>query len=81
MSTTALRVLTETVHHELPMPAISYGIMAMVAFLLLLGVLFAFRNTHQKYAPPTHGHGAHGQVGHAERAGIADSHSPSQHGH
>ena len=35
-------------HHivnELPFPPIMFGVIAMVAFLLCLGLLYAFRNT------------------------------------
>ena len=62
MSSAPLRVLAEEVHNELPMPAYAYGIIALVFFAVLLGVLWSFRNTGEKYAQPDqHGHGdAHG---------------------
>lgn len=80
MSTSVLRVVAEEAHRELPMPAYAYGVMAMVGFLVLLGVLYSFRNTHQKWAPPGEGHGAHGQVGQGAHAAIEDA-SSSKHGH
>lgn len=64
MSTTVLAAAGALVaegEHALPMPAISYGLIALVFFALLLGVTWAFRNTGQKYAPPSeHGDHAHG---------------------
>ena len=63
MSSAPLRVLAEEVHNELPMPAYAYGIIALVFFAVLLGVLWSFRNTGLKYLPPeqSRGHGdAHG---------------------
>ena len=62
MSSAPLRLLAEGVHNELPMPAYAYGVIALVFFAVLLGVLWSFRNTGQKYAAPSdHGHdGSHG---------------------
>jgi hypothetical protein len=48
---------TEVVR-ELPIPAWSYGALALACFMLLLGVLWSFRNTAAKYDTPirvTHG--------------------------
>ncbi len=63
-----IAALAQEGDNALPMPAASYGLMALVFFALLLGVTWAFRNTHQKVAPPSeHGHGAdhgHGAVEH-----------------
>ena len=42
---------------ELPMPAWMFGVLAIIAFLFLLGVTWSFRGTHHKYAVP--GEGAH----------------------
>jgi hypothetical protein len=42
---------TETVR-ELPLPAWSYGALALACFMLLLGVLWSFRNTAAKYDTP-----------------------------
>ena len=42
---------------ELPMSPYAFGIIAFVSFLVLLGVLWAFRGTAQKIAA---GHGPHG---------------------
>lgn len=65
MSTTVLAaagaLVAEEGGHALPMPAISYGLMALVFFALLLGVTWAFRNSSQKYAPPSE-HGDHGHA-------------------
>jgi hypothetical protein len=36
----------------LPMPAWSYGVIAFAGFLVLLGVLWTFRNTAAKYDTP-----------------------------
>ena len=64
MSTTVLAtagaLVAEDPAHALPMPAISYGLIALVFFALLLGVTWAFRNTSQKSVPPSEAHGEHG---------------------
>ena len=59
---TPLRAIAEEVHNELPMPPYAYGIIALVFFAVLLGVLWSFRNTGYKYLPPTehHSDGSHG---------------------
>ena len=46
-------VSAEEQHKSLPMPTIAYGVIAFVAFLLGLGVLWTFRNTAAKV--PTKG--------------------------
>jgi hypothetical protein len=46
-------------HNQLPMPPVAYGVLSLVAFGVLLGILWFFRGTAQKYAK---GH-AHGQAG------------------
>lgn len=56
MSSSALRVLTEG-HTELPMPPYLFGVVTLLIFAVLLGVLWTFRNSSQKYAPPSE----HGQ--------------------
>jgi hypothetical protein len=43
----------EEQHSSLPMPPIAYGVIAFVAFLIGLGVLWTFRNTAAKI--PTRG--------------------------
>lgn len=64
MSSAPLRVLAEEVHNELPMPPYAYGIIALVFFAVMLGVLWSFRNTGQKYAQPDgHGHGGSHDAG------------------
>jgi hypothetical protein len=53
---------------ELPMPAWVFGAIAFASFLLLLGVLWTFRNTAAKYDTPVRvyngdtgsSHGSHG---------------------
>ena len=53
---------------ELPMPPWAFGAIAFATFLLLLGVLWSFRNTAARYDAPVmvdHGdsddsHGSHG---------------------
>jgi hypothetical protein len=47
---THLIATTEETTRELPMPPLAFGVLAMVAFLLLLGVLWAFRGTANKIA-------------------------------
>ena len=42
----------EEAPRALPMPAIFYGILAFVAFLIGLGVLWTFRNAAAKIPPP-----------------------------
>lgn len=46
------------------MPPYAYGIIALVFFAVMLGVLWSFRNTGQKYAQPDgHGHGGSHDAG------------------
>ena len=48
---------------ELPMPPWAFGVIAFGAFLVLLGVLWSFRNTAARHDRPA-GHGdAHGSQG------------------
>ncbi len=53
-------VRAEEAQRHLPMPAWLYGVLAMAAFLLLLGVLWSFRGTAYKirdrHAPGAGGH-------------------------
>ena len=66
---------TEEHANELPMSPIAFGALAMVAFLVLLGVLWAFRGTANKIAGPAHG--VHTTPGHhADHVG-----DPHQGGH
>jgi len=58
---------TEKVH-QLPMSPYAFGALAFASFLLLLGVLWSFRNTAVKYDTPIpvrHGEpgGQHGSPG------------------
>lgn len=52
MTSHAARVLAEeAATHELPMPPWAFGVIALVAFALLLGVTWAFRGTAQRHTP------------------------------
>jgi hypothetical protein len=54
-------------HRELPMPPIAFGALALLTFMLLLGVLWFFRGTAAKiaaghtvhHAPPGDHQGSH----------------------
>jgi len=59
MSMTVAALAAEEAVH-LPMPAVSYGLIALVFFALLLGITWTFRNTAQKHMPPAESHGEHG---------------------
>jgi hypothetical protein len=52
MSSSLANLLTATEEHtrELPMPPLAFGALAMVGFLVLLGILWAFRGTANKIA-------------------------------
>jgi hypothetical protein len=54
MSMTVARFLSEELDtaRELPMPPWVFGVLALVAFAVLLGVTWTFRGTAQKYARP-----------------------------
>lgn len=52
----ALAAAEEATHTELPIPAWLIGLIALLVFVLLLGVTWSFRGTHHRYAPPS-GHG------------------------
>ena len=48
---------------QLPMPAWAFGALAFASFLVLLGVLWTFRNTAAKYDTPVRAeHGGHGDA-------------------
>jgi hypothetical protein len=49
-----LLVRAEEAQRELPMPPAAYGALAFLAFLILLGVTWSFRNTANK-VPDRHG--------------------------
>ena len=68
---------------ELPMPDWVFGVTAFAAFLLLLGVLWSFRNTASKYDTPSGlGQGAvrhsPGSPGSSNQGST--SHGPTDHG-
>ncbi len=54
-----LYAVAEEQTRELPMPALAFGALAIVTFLALLGVLWAFRGTAQTIASGHHGESAH----------------------
>jgi len=54
-STVATLATAETVVRELPMPAWAFGVIAFGCFLVLLGVLWSFRNTAARYDKPDPG--------------------------
>ncbi|NMM24638.1 MAG: hypothetical protein HHJ11_14325 [Phycicoccus sp.] len=54
-STVATLATAETVVRELPMPPWAFGVIAFGCFLVLLGVLWSFRNTAAKYDKPDPG--------------------------
>ena len=65
---------TETVR-ELPIPAWSYGALALAGFMLLLGVLWSFRNTAARHDTPirvTH-------EGQSDRRGANGANDPGAH--
>ncbi len=69
MTTSVALLAAEEVHNELPRPAYMFGVIALVAFALLLALTWSFRGTAQKYARPhgeghAHGTDAHGADGH-----------------
>ena len=69
MSTVAPLATAETEQlRELPMPPWVFGAIALGSFIMLLGVLWSFRNTASKYDTPA-------------GAGHPDAHgSPGSHG-
>jgi len=54
-STVATLATAETVVRELPMPPWAFGVIAFGCFIVLLGVLWSFRNTAAKYDKPDPG--------------------------
>jgi len=54
-STVATLATAETVVRELPMPPLAFGVIAFGCFLVLLGVLWSFRNTAARYDKPDPG--------------------------
>lgn len=70
MTSNVLSLIAEEAGHDLPMPATSYGLLALVFFALLLAVTWTFRNNHQKHVPPSETHGAE----HAVDQGTVDRH-------
>lgn len=54
-STVATLANAETVVRELPMPPWAFGVIAFGCFIVLLGVLWSFRNTAAKYDKPDSG--------------------------
>jgi len=54
-STVATLATAETVVRDLPMPAWVFGAIAFGCFIVLLGVLWSFRNTAARYDKPNPG--------------------------
>jgi len=54
-STVAALATAETVVRELPMPPWAFGVIAFGCFIVLLGVLWSFRNTAARYDKPDPG--------------------------
>ena len=54
-STVATLATAETVVREMPMPPWAFGAIAFGCFIVLLGVLWSFRNTAAKYDKPNPG--------------------------
>lgn len=78
-SLSSLVVAAEEVHRELPMPPLAYGLMALGAFVVLLGVTWSFRGTAQKVSGP-HGHGGGGHLpAHDAPAGHGDGGHSTHH--
>lgn len=48
MSMSLVRLASQESHRQLPMPDYLYGILALLSFALLLGILWSFRNTANK---------------------------------
>jgi len=65
MSTTTALATAETEKlRELPMPPWAFGVIAFGCFVVLLGVLWSFRNTAARHDRPAGvGHGDHGSQG------------------
>lgn len=82
MSMTVARLVAEeAAHTELPMPAWLFGVLALVAFVTLLGVTWSFRGTAQKYARPDVQGVRHGMAPGAEHRQADEPHWPEHPGH
>jgi len=66
----ALVAATEEATRELPMPVIAYFIIAFLAFVVLLGITWSFRNTAAKVGQQHRAPGA--RPGSAEQARDTD---------
>ncbi len=56
MPTSVLGLLTAEAHKALPMPTYVYGLLAVLGFVLLLAVTWAFRGAANRYPPPPQHH-------------------------
>jgi hypothetical protein len=52
MPSSVAGLVTAGATNSLPMPSYMFGLLAVLGFALLLGVTWAFRGAHHKYAPP-----------------------------
>lgn len=84
MSTTATLITAEEAVRELPIPPWLIGVIALIAFVFLLGVTWSFRGTHNKYARPQYGDGtpagSQTATGH-DGTPDAEAHWPEHPGH
>lgn len=71
LSTLAPALVVAESGHGLPVPPYVYGLIALAFFAMMLGVLFAFRQTAAKVpsADNTVAHDDHGQGGAGHHAG------------
>jgi hypothetical protein len=68
---------------ELPMPPWAFGVVAFASFVVLLGVLWSFRNTaarHDRPAGAGHGDARGGQGSHGATDHGATDHGATDHG-
>lgn len=82
MSLPAVLIAAEEAHRELPIPPWLVGVIALVAFAVLLGITWSFRGTHHKYARPgvASQHDGHGTLGtHGTRDEAHWPEHPGQH--
>lgn len=73
-SLTTFIAAAEESTHELPMSPLAFGIIAMVVFMALLGVLWSFRGTAAKIATGDEHLHAHADGSHAPGHGQGGHH-------
>ena len=77
MSTVTVLATAEPVGIELPGPAWAFGVTAFAGFMVLLGVLWSFRNTAARYDTPATLRTARA---HPDAHGPQGSHGATDHG-